>query len=352
VRESIGSPHPSRFTPTDLHLTTHPLRLTPNSSRLTTKKEMNKTDKIYVAGHRGLVGSAILRHLKGEGFMNLITCTHSLLELTDQSAVNKFFEQEKPDYVFLAAARVGGIYANSTYPADFIRDNLLVQTNVIDAAFRSGVKKLMFLGSSCIYPKFAPQPMKEEYLLTGELEPTNEWYSIAKIAGIKMCQAYRRQYGFNAISVMPTNLYGPGDNFNLEDSHVFPALIRKFHEARVHEKSEVIIWGTGTPRREFLYVDDFADSTIFLMKNYDNEEIINVGAGKDITIRELAELVKDIVGYEGEIVFDDSKPDGTPKKLLDVSRLTELGWSPRVSLRDGLALTYEWFLVHQGDFRE
>jgi len=313
---------------------------------------MNKNDKIYVAGHRGLVGSAIIRQLKRAGFINLVTCTHSQLELADQAAVNNFFEQEKPDYVFLAAAKVGGIYANSTYPADFIRDNLHVQTNVIDAAFRSGVKKLLFLGSSCIYPKFAPQPMKEEYLLTGELEPTNEWYSIAKIAGIKMCQAYKRQYDFNAISLMPTNLYGPGDNFDLENSHVLPALIRKFHEAKIEKRKEAVVWGTGSPRREFLHVDDLADGAIFLMQNYNEVEIINVGTGEDVPIKELALMIKEIVGYKGEIVFDNSKPDGTPRKLLDVSRVKKLGWQPKVELKQGIISTYKWYVENQKAIRK
>ena len=308
---------------------------------------MNKESKIFVAGHRGLVGSAILRKLQGEGYTNLVTRTRAELDLRDQAAVNRFFEEEHPEYVFLAAAKVGGILANSTYPADFIRDNLQIQTNVIDAAYRSGVKKLLFLGSSCIYPKFAPQPMKEEHLLTGPLEPTNEWYAVAKIAGIKMAQAYRRQYGFNAISLMPTNLYGPGDNFDLETSHVIPALIRKFHEAKVERKTHVVVWGTGKPRREFLHVDDLADAALFLMQNYDGEEIINVGVGEDVSIRELAELIRDVVGYEGEIVFDTTKPDGTPRKLLDVSRLHALGWRARISLREGLEQTYRWYLENE-----
>jgi len=308
---------------------------------------MNKESKIFVAGHRGLVGSAILRKLQAEGYTNLVTRTRAKLDLRDQAAVNRFFEEERPEYVFLAAAKVGGVLANSTYPADFIRDNLQIQTNVIDAAYRSRVKKLLFLGSSCIYPKFAPQPMKEEYLLTGSLEPTNEWYAVAKIAGIKMVQAYRRQYGFNAISLMPTNLYGPGDNFDLETSHVIPALIRKFHEAKVQGKPRVVVWGTGKPRREFLHVDDLADAALFLMQNYDGEEIINVGVGEDVSIRELAELIRDVVGYEGEIVFDTTKPDGTPRKLLDVSRLHALGWRARISLREGLGQTYRWYLENE-----
>lgn len=310
---------------------------------------MDKGSKIYVAGHRGLVGSAILRKLRAEGYTNLVTRTRQELDLRDQAAVNRFFEEERPEYVFLAAAKVGGILANSTYPADFIRDNLLIQTHVIDAAYRYGVKKLLFLGSSCIYPKHAPQPMKEEHLLTGPLEPTNEAYAVAKIAGIKMCQAYRRQYGFNAISLMPTNLYGPGDNFDLQTSHVLPALIRKFHEAKVSGEREVVVWGTGTPRREFLHVDDLADAALFLMERYDSEEIINVGVGEDLSIRELAELVAEVVGYRGEITFDTSKPDGMPRKLLDVSRLFALGWRPKIPLRDGIRQTYEWFVQHAAE---
>jgi len=308
---------------------------------------MTKQSKIFVAGHRGLVGSAILRRLAAEGYTNLITRTRQEVDLRDQAVVERFFQEEHPEYVFLAAAKVGGILANHTYPADFIRDNLLIQTNVIDAAYRYGAKKLLFLGSSCIYPKHAPQPLKEEYLLTGLLEPTNEAYAVAKIAGIKMCQAYRRQYGFNAISLMPTNLYGPGDNFDLETSHVLPALIRKFHEAKVLGKDEVVVWGTGTPRREFLHVDDLADAILFLMRYYDSEEIINVGVGEDISISELAELIARIVGFEGKIVYDTSKPDGTPRKLLDVSRIFEMGWRPKIPLEEGIRQTYQWFLEHQ-----
>ena len=310
---------------------------------------MRKDAKIFVAGHRGLVGSAILRRLQASGFENLAVRARSELDLTDQRAVDGFFAAERPEYVFLAAAKVGGILANSTYPADFIRVNLQIQTNVIDAAYRHGVRKLLFLGSSCIYPRLAPQPMREEHLLTGPLEPTNEAYAIAKIAGIKMCQAYRRQYGFNAISLMPTNLYGPGDNFDLETSHVLPALIRKFHEAKVSGEREVVVWGTGTPRREFLHVDDLADAALFLMERYDSEEIINVGVGEDLSIRELAELVAEVVGYRGEITFDTSKPDGMPRKLLDVSRLFELGWRPRIPLREGIRQTYEWFVQHAAE---
>lgn len=308
--------------------------------------DINKSEKVYVAGHGGLVGSAILRRLSDDGYSRLVTRSHKELDLTNQAQVREFFELERPSYVLLAAAKVGGIHANDTYPADFIRDNLLIQTNAIDAAYRCGVKKLVFLGSSCIYPKLAPQPLKESYLLTGPLEPTNEWYAVAKIAGIKMCQAYRRQYGFNAISLMPTNLYGPGDNFDLQNSHVLPALIRKFHEAKAAGSPEVVVWGTGTPRREFLHVNDLADAAVFLMKHYDGEEMVNVGVGEDVTIRELAELIKDVVGYEGKIVFDSSKPDGTPRKLLDVGRLNALGWRARISLKEGIKATYEWYLAN------
>jgi len=313
---------------------------------------MNKSDKIYVAGHRGLVGSAIVRKLESEGYLNIVGRTSQQLDLTNQLAVKEFFTEEKPDFVFLSAAKVGGIHANDTYPADFIRDNLLIQTNIIDAAYRNDVRKLLFLGSSCIYPKLAPQPMKEEYLLTGELESTNEWYAIAKIAGIKMCQAYKKQYGFNAISLMPTNLYGPGDNFNLENSHVLPALIRKFHDAKSLDKPEVEVWGTGLPRREFLHVDDLADASVFLMNNYDNEVIINVGVGEDVSIKELAEIVREVVGYEGNLKFDLSKPDGTPRKLLDVSRLAQTGWSATISLRQGIESTYKWFVENQDNFKK
>ena len=312
---------------------------------------MNKADKIYVAGHRGLVGSAFVRKLEADGYSNIISRTSKELDLTNQQAVNAFFEQEKPDYVFLSAAKVGGIHANDTFPAEFIRDNLLIQTNVIDAAYKNGASKLLFLGSSCIYPKYAPQPMKEEYLLTGELEPTNEWYAIAKIAGIKMCQAYRKQYGFNAISLMPTNLYGQGDNFNLENSHVMPALIRKFHDAKICGAEQVEVWGTGTPRREFLHVDDLADASVHLMQNYSDSQIINVGVGEDVSIKELAELVKEVVGYEGELLFDTSKPDGTPQKLLDVTRLSNTGWKARIKLPEGVKATYEWFKQNINQYR-
>ncbi|TDX58917.1 GDP-L-fucose synthase [Orenia marismortui] len=304
---------------------------------------MEKDAKIYVAGHRGLVGSAIIRRLKKEGYQNLIYRTSSELDLRRQKEVEEFFAEEKPDYIFLAAAKVGGIQANNIYSGEFIYDNLMIQSNVIEAAYRNNVKKLMFLGSSCIYPKYCPQPMKEEYLLSGKLEQTNEAYAIAKIAGIKMCQHYNKQYGTNFISAMPTNLYGPNDNFDLKTSHVMPALIRKFHEAKINDKGKVVIWGTGKPRREFLHVDDLADAVIYLMNNYNGNQILNIGVGKDISIQELAELIKDIVGFEGEIVNDTSKPDGTPRKLLDVSRLNELGWKADISLRDGIKSTYEWY---------
>jgi GDP-L-fucose synthase len=307
---------------------------------------MQKDAKIFVAGHRGLVGSAIVRCLERQGYNNLVLQTRKETDLAHAGAVAKFFETERPEYVFLAAAKVGGILANSSYPADFIRDNLAIQLNVIDSAYKNGVKKLEFLGSSCIYPKFAPQPMKEEYLLTGALEPTNEWYAIAKIAGIKLCQAYRQQYGFNAISLMPTNLYGPGDNFDLNHSHVLPALIRKFHEAKLEGREEVVIWGTGTPRREFLHVDDLASAAVFLMEHYDSAEIVNVGVGEDITIGELAGIVKRVVGFEGRMTFDTTKPDGTPRKLLDVTRLAGLGWRAAIPLEQGIQSTYEWFLAH------
>ena len=313
---------------------------------------MNKDATCYVAGHRGMVGGAIVRVLKQQGYSNIITRTSSELDLKNQQAVNDFFSEHKPDYVFLAAAKVGGIHANDVYPADFIRDNLLIQTNVIDAAYRNNCKKLLFLGSTCIYPKMAPQPIKEEYLLTGPLEPTNEWYAIAKIAGLKMCAAYRRQYGFDAISVMPTNLYGSGDNFGLENSHVLPALMRRFHDAKVNRKDNVTVWGTGAPRREFLHVDDLADAVIFLMDNYSDEEAVNIGVGEDISIKDVAEMVKEVVGFEGDLVFDKAKPDGTPRKLLDVSKLNKLGWFAKAPLNEGLQSTYQWFLDHQENFRD
>ena len=313
---------------------------------------MNRDDPIFVAGHRGLVGSAIVRRLELEGFSRILKRGRAQLELTQQAAVDAFFADARPAYVFLAAAKVGGIHANNTYSADFIRDNLQIQTNVIDAAYRHGVRKLLFLGSSCIYPRNAAQPMNEDCLLTGVLEPTNEAYAIAKIAGIHMCKAYHRQYGFNAISAMPTNLYGPGDNFSAEGSHVLPALIRRMHEAKQGSAPEVVIWGSGTPRREFLHVDDLADALVFLMRHYERREHINVGWGKDISIRELAELIADIVGYRGSITLDHTRPDGTPRKLLDVDRLGALGWKPRINLRDGIASTYDWFVSHQQVLRQ
>jgi GDP-L-fucose synthase len=346
---------------------------------------MKKNSRIYVAGHTGLVGAAIHRRLRAEEYSNLIVRTHRDLDLMRQAEVEAFFQQEKPEYVFLAAAKVGGILANNTYAAEFIYQNLMIETNVIHAAYSAGVKKLLFLGSSCIYPRECPQPMKEEYLLSGKLEPTNEPYAIAKIAGIKMCQSYNRQYGTRFISVMPTNLYGPGDNFDLETSHVLPALIRKFHEAKIRSQrsdvyppsaapeatrvggrrseirdrreevrgkklensDSVTIWGTGTPRREFLHVDDLADACVFLMKHYDEGEIINIGVGKDITIRELAELIQGIVGFKGSIQYDSSKPDGNLRKLLDVSRLRSLGWKPKIALREGIEMTYRWYAKKQ-----
>ena len=302
---------------------------------------------IFVAGHRGLVGSAIVRRLERGGYRNLILATRSELDLTDQAAVRSFFEARRPDRVILAAAKVGGIMANSTCPADFIYQNLAIEVNIIHEAWRAGVKKLLFLGSSCIYPKLAPQPLKEEYLLTSSLEPTNEAYAIAKIAGLKMCEYYNRQYGARFISVMPTNLYGPGDNFDLETSHVLPAMIRKFHEAKERGDRSVTLWGTGRPRREFLYVEDLADACIFLMENYESPEFVNVGTGTDITIAGLAELVRHTVGFEGGVLWDDTKPDGTPRKLLDVSRMKELGWSAAIALEEGLKRTYEWYVAQQ-----
>lgn len=307
---------------------------------------MQPHSRIYVAGHRGLVGSALCRQLHRRGYTHLLTATRQELDLRDERAVGRWFDQHRPEYVFLAAAKVGGILANATYPVDFLQDNLQIQTNVIAHSFRTSVKKLLFLGSSCIYPKFAPQPIKEEYLLTGALESTNQWYAVAKIAGIKLCQAYRQQYGWSAICAMPTNLYGPGDNFDLATSHVLPALLRKFHEAKVKGEPQVVVWGTGTPRREFLYVDDLADACIFLMQHYDAADIINVGTGEDISIRELAALVQHIVGYQGDIVYDTSKPDGTPRKLLDVSRLRALGWQAQTPLAVGIEKTYAWYLQH------
>ena len=304
---------------------------------------MEKQSRIFIAGHRGLVGSAIRRRLERDGYHNLVLRTREQLDLRNQAAVDAFFDRERPEYVFVAAAMVGGILANSSFPADFLRDNLSVQNNVIDGAYRHGTKKLQFLGSSCIYPKFAPQPMKEEYLLTGPLEPTNEWYAVAKIAGLKMVQAYRKQYGFSGISLMPTNLYGPGDNFDLASSHVLPALLRKAHEARMQQSPELVVWGSGTPKREFLHVDDLADAAVFLMESYDDPEIINVGTGKEVSIRELAEMIQRVTGWAGRLVFDDSKPDGTPRKLLDVSRLNALGWRAQTDLEEGIASTYKWY---------
>ncbi len=304
---------------------------------------MERKDRVYVAGHRGLVGSAIVRRLEADGYEKLLLPARKDLDLRRQAEVERFFQAERPEYVFLAAARVGGILANDTYRADFIRDNLLIETNVIDAAHRNGVKKLLFLGSSCIYPKLAPQPIKEESLLTGPLEPTNQPYALAKIAGLELIDAYRRQYGFRGVSVMPTNLYGPGDNFDLNKSHVIPALVRKFHEAKVSNAKEVVVWGTGNPRREFLYVDDLADACAFLMKTYDGAGMLNVGTGVDLTIRELAEAVKEVVGFRGELAFDTSKPDGTMRKQLDVSKLSAMGWQAKVDLKEGLARTYASF---------
>ncbi|MCI3927143.1 GDP-L-fucose synthase [Paenibacillus sp. TRM 82003] len=313
---------------------------------------MEKISKIYVAGHRGLAGSAILRKLQENGYGNIIVRTSEELDLRNKDSVLEFFQEEKIDYVFLAAAKVGGIIANNEYPADFIRDNLMIQTSVIDAAYLTGVSKLLFLGSTCIYPKFAPQPMKEEYLLTGVLEPTNEPYAIAKIAGIKMCQSYNRQYGTKYISVMPTNLYGPNDNFNLHSSHVLPALIRKFHEAKETNAPSVTVWGTGEPKREFLHVDDLADACVFLVKNYEGDDIINIGIGEDVSIRDLATMVKDVVGYKGDIIFDSTKPDGTPRKLVDVTRVNQLGWKATISLEQGLSRTYQWYLHNEHKLRK
>lgn len=308
---------------------------------------MNKDSKIYVAGHRGLVGSAIVRNLEERGYTNIICRTHKELDLTRQADVEKFFAEEKPEYVFLAAAKVGGIQANNTRPAEFIYENLMIESNIIHSAYKCGVKKLLFLGSSCIYPKFANQPIKEEYLLTGELEPTNEAYAIAKITGIELCKFYRRQYGCDFISAMPTNLYGINDNFDLETSHVLPALIRKFHEAKINNQEEVVMWGTGKPLREFMYVDDLADALVHLMVNYSDEIHVNMGTGKDLSIGELAQIVKEVVGYEGKIVNDLSKPDGTPRKLLDVSRLEATGWKYKTELREGIEKVYKWYLENK-----
>ena len=308
---------------------------------------MNLDDKIYIAGHKGLVGSAILRKLTGQGFSNIICKSSAELDLRNQADVELFFKTEKPDYVFLAAAKVGGIFANNTYRADFLYDNLLIASNIIHAAYTNGAQKLMFLGSSCIYPKMAPQPIKEEYLLTGALEQTNEPYAIAKIAGIKLCESYRDQYGANFISVMPTNLYGINDNYHPQNSHVLPALIRRFHEAKVSGSKEVVIWGTGSPKREFLFADDLADACCFLMNNYNEKEIVNIGCGEDISISDLASLVKEVTQFEGELVFDTTKPDGTPRKLLDVSKLHGLGWHHKTLLQDGLKIAYQDFLTKQ-----
>jgi GDP-L-fucose synthase len=312
---------------------------------------MDRASKIFVAGHRGLVGSAIVRRLAQGGFANILTRNRSELELTDAAGVEAFFSAERPEYVFLAAAKVGGIQANSRYPVDFLRENLLLQTHVIGAAQRHGARKLMFLGSSCIYPKHAPQPISEDCLLTGALEPTNEAYAIAKIAGLELCKAYRRQHGFNAVAVMPTNLYGPGDNFNLENAHVLPALLRKCHEARLQQAKSMVVWGSGTPRREFLHVDDLADACLYLMLHYDEEGLVNIGWGEDVSVRELAEMISRVVGFDGELAFDASRPDGTPRKLLDTTRLTNLGWKPRIALDAGLRTTYEWYMRHKDQLR-
>ncbi len=308
---------------------------------------MEKKSKIYVAGHLGMVGSGIMRRLKQAGYKNIVYRSFQELDLRRQAEVEKFFEEEKPEYVFLAAAKVGGIQANDTYPAEFIYDNLMVEANIINSAYKYGVKKLLFLGSSCIYPKLAKQPIKEEYLMSGKLEETNEAYAVAKISGIELCKFYRRQYGCDFISVMPTNLYGINDNFDLETSHVMPALIRKFHEAKVDGEAKVVMWGTGKPRREFLYVDDLTDALLYLMLNYSGEMHLNIGSGEDIEIRELAEIIKGVVGYNGEIVNDTSKPDGTPRKLLDVTRLHETGWKHKVDLEEGIRKVYEWYLENK-----
>ena len=311
----------------------------------------DKDAKVYVAGHRGMVGSAIVRALQAQGFGNVVTRTSAELDLRNQAAVNAFFAEEEPDYVFLAAAKVGGILANDTYPADFIYDNLVIESNIIHAAFRQRAKKLLFLGSTCIYPKLAPQPLKEEYLLSGPLESTNEWYAVAKIAGIKLCQAYRKQHGCDFISAMPTNLYGPGDNYDLEKSHVIPAMLRKMHEARVGGADRVTLWGSGTPLREFLHVDDLADALLFLMAGYSGESHVNVGVGNDLTIRELAEMMRDVVGFQGELVFDRSKPDGTPRKLVDTTLINRLGWHAKINLKQGLEEAYSWYIENLASAR-
>lgn len=310
---------------------------------------LDRTKKIYVAGHRGLVGSALIRRLEKDGFINIVTKTHGELDLTRQSDVEGFFAEEKPAYVILAAAKVGGIHANDTYPADFIMKNLQIECNVIDAAYKNGVEKLLFLGSSCIYPRECPQPIKEEYLLSGYLEKTNEAYALAKIAGLKMCAYYNQQYGTDYISVMPCNLYGINDNFSLENSHVLPALMRKFHEAKVKNEPTVTVWGSGKPLREFLNVDDLADACLYLMDHYSGNEFFNVGSGKEITIFELAEMVKKVTGYQGKIVMDSSKPDGTPRKLTDISRLKAMGWEPKIDLEEGLKQTYEWYKTNKAE---
>ncbi|MBL9077246.1 MAG: GDP-L-fucose synthase [Planctomycetes bacterium] len=307
---------------------------------------MNESDRIFVAGHRGLVGGAILRALQARGHRHLITAGRAEVDLRDQAATRRFFAEQKPELVFLAAAKVGGILANDSYPADFLYDNLMIEANVVDAAFRSGVRKLLLLGSSCIYPRLAPQPIPEEALLTGPLEPTNEWYAVAKIAGIKLCQAYRKQHGCNFIAGMPTNLYGPGDNFDLKTSHVLPALLRKVHEATVQGQTTVTLWGSGKPRREFLYVDDCADACLHLMRHYDGDAFWNIGCGQDLTIAELAQLCADVVGFRGQFVHDTSKPDGMPKKMVDTTRLFASGWRPKVALREGIERTYRWYLAH------
>jgi len=326
-----------------------------NGACVATQAETFLTDKdakIYVAGHDGLVGSAIMRKLKSDGYTNIVTRNFHELNLLDQSATRKFFEQERPDYVFVAAAKVGGIVANNTYPAQFIYENMMIEANIIHTAHEYGVKKLMFLGSSCIYPRLCPQPIQEDYLLTGELEKTNEAYAVAKIAGLKLCEYYKKQYGDNFISCMPTNLYGPGDNFDLQNSHVLPALMMKMHLAKMEGKDNVVLWGTGSVYREFLYVEDVADAIVFLMKHYNGATHVNVGTGQDLTIRQLAELVKEAVGFEGKLVFDATKPDGTPKKLLDVSKLHALGWTHKMVLKDGIKEMYNWFLAHQDMIRK